>query len=172
MNTPDINDLFGLRDRAILEVLYSTGIRRSELMSLSKYSIDGERGTLTVRQGKGHKDRIIPIGERAIYWVEQYQNKTRPLLESCSKAEEESDVLFLTKEGEMFSANRLSHLVKTLVEKANIGKSGSCHLFRHTMATLMLENGADLRWIQAMLGHSSPETTQIYTQVSRGAKGC
>ena len=166
MNTPDISDLFGLRDRAILEVLYSTGIRRSELISLSKYSIDGERGTLTIRQGKGHKDRIIPIGERAIYWVDKYLNKTRPVLDSYSRVEDESDSLFLTKEGERFSPNRLSHLVRTLIEKANIGKSGSCHLFRHTMATLMLENGADLRWIQAMLGHSSPETTQIYTQVS------
>lgn len=166
MNTPDITDMFGLRDRAILEVLYSTGIRRSELINLNKYSIDGERGTITIRQGKGHKDRIIPIGERAIYWVEQYQNKTRPLLESYSRTEEESDALFLTKAGEMFSPNRLSHLVRTLIDKANLGKSGSCHLLRHTMATLMLENGADLRWIQAMLGHASPETTQIYTQVS------
>lgn len=166
MNIPDTSDLFGLRDRAILEVLYSTGMRRSELISLNKYSIDSERGIITIRQGKGHKDRIIPIGERAIYWVEQYQNKTRPLLESYSKAEEESDALFLTKAGETFSPNRLSHLVRTLIEKANIGKSGSCHLLRHTMATLMLENGADLRWIQAMLGHASPETTQIYTQVS------
>ncbi|MBU9823550.1 site-specific tyrosine recombinase XerC [Rahnella perminowiae] len=167
MNVPDITTPMGIRDRAILEVVYSTGIRRAELRNLDLFSIDGERGTLTVRQGKGRKDRVVPIGDRALAWTTRYLNEVRPeLMLPGADDDRRGEKLFLTREGEAFSVNRLSHLVRTLVSKADVGKSGSCHLFRHTMATLMLENGADLRWIQAMLGHASPETTQIYAQVS------
>jgi integrase/recombinase XerD len=162
INQPDIGEPLGLRDRAILETLYSTGIRRQELINLLVQDVDRERGTLFVRQGKGKADRMIPIGERAVQWIDKYLNETRPEL-ACGQDEGR---LFLSQYGTAISPNGLTLLVRNYIEKAHIGKRGSCHLFRHTMATLMLENGADIRFIQAMLGHVKLDTTQIYTQVS------
>jgi integrase/recombinase XerD len=162
LNQPDMADPMGLRDRAILEVLYSTGIRRMELINLLVQDVDAERGTLFVRQGKGKADRMIPIGARAIQWIDKYLDSTRPEL-VCGRDEGR---LFLSRLGQAISPNGLTALVHNYIDKANIGKTGSCHLFRHTMATLMLENGADIRFIQAMLGHVKLDTTQIYTQVS------
>ena len=159
---PNITDPLGIRDRAILETLYSTGIRRMEVVGLKIYDLDTDRGTIMVRQGKGKKDRMVPIGKRAISWIQKYLSEVRPRL-----IVDPSDVtLFLTHLGEGFTVNRLTQMVRQYVDAADIGKRGSCHLFRHTMATLMLENGADIRFIQAMLGHAKLETTQIYTQVS------
>jgi integrase/recombinase XerD len=162
INQPDIGEPLGLRDRAILETLYSTGIRRQELINLLVQDVDNERGTLFVRQGKGKADRMIPIGDRAVLWIDKYLNETRPEL-ACGQDEGR---LFLSQYGTAISPNGLTLLVRNYIEKAHIGKRGSCHLFRHTMATLMLENGADIRFIQAMLGHVKLDTTQIYTQVS------
>jgi len=162
LNQPDINDAMGLRDRAILEVFYSTGIRRLELVNLLVQDIDQERGTLFVRQGKGKVDRMIPIGARAIQWIDKYLNDSRPGL-ACGEDEER---LFLSRYGLPLKEGYLTNRVGRYVEQAGIRKKGSCHLFRHTMATLMLENGADIRFIQAMLGHAKLDTTQIYTQVS------
>jgi integrase/recombinase XerD len=159
---PDTSEPMGLRDRAILEVFYSTGMRRSELMNLGVFDLDRERGTVMIRQGKGKKDRMIPIGARAIAWIDRYQSQVRPDL----VIERGNTTLFLTQAGESFTPDRLTQLVRGYVNAADTGKSGSCHLFRHTMATLMLENGADIRYIQAMLGHAELSTTQIYTQVS------
>jgi integrase/recombinase XerD len=157
----DLNDALGIRDRAIMEVLYSTGIRRMEVVNLQLYDIDKERGTLMVRLGKGKKDRMVPIGERALAWTEKYLVEVRPQLVTNPH----EDHLFLTNLGEDFSRERLTQMVRRYVKRADIGKTGSCHLFRHTMATLMLENGADIRFIQAMLGHAELSTTQVYTQV-------
>ena len=162
LNVPNVMTSQGVRDRAILEVLYSTGIRRSELASLQLYDLDTERGTLMVRLGKGKKDRMVPIGNRAIAWVEKYIDDVRPELVGII----DDNTLFLTHLGEAFTPNRLTQLVRETIQKADIGKSGSCHLFRHACATLMLENGADVRFIQAMLGHAKLETTEIYTHVS------
>lgn len=159
---PDLSLSTGIRDRAILETLYSTGMRRMELIGLHLHDIDTERGTVMIRQGKGKKDRMIPIGERALEWVAKYRDDVR--LELATGEDDGS--LFLTNLGEAFTPNRLTQLVRDHVNGAKTGKTGSCHLFRHTMATLMLENGADIRFIQAMLGHANLETTQIYTQVS------
>lgn len=159
---PDIRDPLGLRDRALIETLYSTGMRRLELANLKLYDLDTERGTVMIRQGKGKKDRVIPIGDRAAAWVEKYLNDARPHLVS----EPDDGIVFLSNAGEPFSLDHLSDLVRVHVDAAKIGKRGACHLFRHTMATLMLENGADIRYIQAMLGHADLKTTQIYTQVS------
>lgn len=160
--TVNLRDPLGVRDRAILEVLYSTGIRRMEVINLRLYDVDVDRGTLMVRQGKGKKDRMVPIGDRALAWIDRYLIDVRPRL-----IVDPNDVtLFLTHLGEAFTTNRLTQMVRQYVDAADIGKRGSCHLFRHTMATLMLENGADVRFIQAMLGHAKLETTQIYTQVS------
>jgi integrase/recombinase XerD len=152
----------GLRDRAILEVFYSTGIRRSELALLRIFDVDSERCTLLVRQGKGKKDRIVPIGERALHWVKRYLDELRPKL----VADPDEGVLLLGDAGDALLLARLTDLVRTCVKRAELGKTGSCHLFRHTMATLMLENGADIRFIQQMLGHASLASTQIYTHVS------
>lgn len=162
LNQANINTQTGLRDRAILETLYSCGIRRMELINLNLYDIDADRGTVMIRQGKGKKDRMIPIGDRALKWIEKYRDEVRPELASAG----DEGVLFLTNLGEAFTANRLTQMVREYVQSADIGKKGACHLFRHTMATLLLENGADVRFIQAMLGHVSLETTQVYTQVS------
>jgi integrase/recombinase XerD len=162
MRQPKLDEPMGVRDRAILETLYSTGMRRRELMGLSLFDLDRERGTVMIRQGKGRKDRMIPIGERAVRWIDRYQNEVRPAL----VVGRDNAMLFLTHTGESFTPNRLTQLVRDHVNAANLGKTGSCHLFRHTMATLMLENGADIRYIQAMLGHAELSTTQIYTQVS------
>jgi integrase/recombinase XerD len=162
LNTPDIEISLGLRDRAILETLYSTGMRRMELMNLRLYDLDVDRGTVLIRQGKGKKDRMIPIGERAIQWVDKYVLDVRPEM----VMEPDEGILFLTNFGEGFTPGRLTQMVRRYVLAADIGKSGACHLFRHTMATLMLENGADIRFIQQMLGHAKLDTTQIYTQVS------
>jgi len=162
LNLPDTSTAIGLRDRAILETFYSTGMRRLELTTLKWSAVDYERGTVFIDQGKGHKDRMIPIGERALKWINAYQYQARPEL-TLGK---DDGTLFVTKLGEAFSANAMSHLVKDYVNEADIGKKGSCHLFRHTCATLMLEGGADVRYIQALLGHAKLETTGIYTQVS------
>lgn len=159
---PDLATPIGIRDRAMLETFYSTGIRRMELIGLHLADIDADRGTLMVRQGKGRKDRMIPIGERALAWIGKYRDDVRPGF-ACGQ---DDGTLFLTTLGEAFVPNRMTQLVRDYVTAAAIGKSGSCHLFRHTMATLMLENGADIRFIQAMLGHAELSTTQIYTQVS------
>ena len=158
----NIGNPIGIRDRAILETLYSTGMRRMELINLRLFDLDAERGTIMVRQGKGKKDRMVPIGERAVVWCEKYMYDVRPSL----AVEPDEGILFLTQSGEPFTPNRLTQLARTYVNAAEVGKKGACHLFRHTMATLMLENGADIRFIQQMLGHADLSTTQIYTRVS------
>jgi integrase/recombinase XerD len=162
LNQVNPKDMLGVRDRAILETLYSTGMRRLELIGLKLYDLDRERGTVMIRQGKGKKDRMIPIGERASLWIEKYLSELRPSL----VVEPDAGYLFLTSMGEGMMPPGLSLMVRRFIKKAGIGKTGSCHLFRHTMATLMLENGADVRFIQEMLGHAQLTTTQIYTQVS------
>jgi integrase/recombinase XerD len=162
LQQPDIHGPLGLRDRAILEVLYSCGIRRSEVIHLKLYDLDPERGTLVIRQGKGKKDRFVPIGERAIAWMQKYIREARPQLVT----EPDHGTLFLSGAGEEISPDHLTLTVHDYVFNAKIGKTGACHLFRHTMATLMLEGGADIRFIQQMLGHAELSTTEIYTHLS------
>jgi integrase/recombinase XerD len=158
----DVADSIGLRDRAVIEVLYSTGIRRGEIVALKLYDLSLDRGVLLVRQGKGKKDRYVPIGERAIAWLEKYIREARPQL----AIESDDMTVFLTAQGEPFSRDHMTSNVKARIDAAKLGKTGACHLFRHTMATLMHENGADIRFIQEILGHVKLETTQIYTHVS------
>jgi integrase/recombinase XerD len=164
LNQADINTPSGVRDRAILETFYSTGIRRKELSYVRLCDIDFEERSLMIRAGKCQKDRLIPIGERALDWITRYITSVRPLFLKDTK----SEYVFLTPWGTRFGENALGMMVKGYVEKAGIKKSGSSILFRHTMATLMLENGADIRYIQQMLGHKRLETTQIYTHISIG----
>ncbi len=162
MNVPDLAQPMGIRDRAILETFYSTGIRRQELCGLNLVDVDYAGGLMRIEQGKGKKDRFVPVGLRAIRWLEKYLVEVRPRL--CPSLNEHA--LFLNSEGRRVTPGRLGTKVAEIIGKAAIGKKGSCHLFRHTFATLLLENGCDLRAIQAMLGHASLETTEIYTHVS------
>jgi integrase/recombinase XerD len=159
---PDVETALGLRDRALLEVLYSTGIRRMELVNLSVFDVNFGRGTLFVHQGKGRKDRVVPIGERALAWVRKYLDEVR----SGWLADPAETALCLTQEGQRVSLDHMSVLVRGYVKRSGIDKPGACHLFRHAAATAMLENGADIRFIQSMLGHASIHTTEIYTHVS------
>jgi len=162
LGVPDTGDPLGIRDRAMFETLYGTGLRRLELVNLDMTDIDRGRGVVLVRKGKGGKDRLAPIGAIALHWLERYMLECRPLLET-SAAER---ALFLSGYGERLSAGYLSNLVRRTIRRAGIGKSGSCHLLRHSCATHLLENGADVRAIQELLGHSSLDSTQIYTAVS------
>lgn len=162
LNLCDAGTLLGIRNRALLEVFYSCGIRRLELVGLKLYDVDTERGTLMVRQGKGRKDRFIPMGERACAWVDKYLREVRP--EIVAGYDDQS--LFLDDFGQPMTVRFLGDLVRRHVEASGITTPGACHVFRHAMATHMLENGADIRFIQAMLGHANLDTTQIYTRVS------
>jgi integrase/recombinase XerD len=161
---PDITYAQGLRDRAVLELLYGTGIRRMELAALNVNDIERERGTLHVRRGKGGKGRFVPIGERALAWVTKYETDARPMLVGVVH----DPALFLNIDGKRLSMNALSWRVRSYLDKAGVHKAGACHLFRHTMATAMLDNGADVRHVQEMLGHADIGTTQHYTKVSIG----
>lgn len=162
MAIPDVSDRLGVRDRAMLEVMYSTGVRRGELLNLRLHDVDHQRGTVFVRQGKGGKDRFVPIGERALGWVRKYLDDARPQL--VTDATEPH--LFLSRLGRRLSREMLTAKVRAYFTAAGVTKPGSCHLLRHTMATLMLENGADVRFIQELLGHAKLDTTQLYTHVS------
>jgi len=162
LNQTDVTTSWGVRDRAILEVFYSTGVRRSELAALAVFDWDRARGAITVRQGKGGKDRVVPIGDRAAAWLGKYVDEVRPSL----SREPDDGTLFLTDYGERFEKNRLGDLVRRYLEWGGVKAPGSCHLLRHACATHMLENGADIRFIQALLGHADLSSTQIYTNVS------
>jgi integrase/recombinase XerD len=162
INQAKVSTAWGVRDRAILEVLYSTGIRRSELAALSVFDWDRPRGAVTVRQGKGGRDRVVPIGDRAAAWLGKYVDEVRPQL----AREPDGGSLFITDYGEPFEKNRLGDLVRRYLDYAGVKAPGSCHLLRHACATHMLENGADIRFIQALLGHADLSSTQIYTNVS------
>lgn len=159
---PDVSDPLGVRDRAILETLYGTGLRRLELVNLDVGDVDRARGVVLVRRGKGGKDRLAPLGAQALAWVERYLEKCRPLLEVSAS----ETALFLSGYGGRLNPNYLGNWVRKTIDKAQVGRTGSCHLFRHACATHLLENGADLRMIQELLGHARLDTTQIYTAVS------
>lgn len=159
---PDLTEPLGVRDRAIIELLWSTGIRRQEVIDLGVWDRDPERGTLMIREGKGKRDRLVPIGERAIGWASRYLDEVRPGL----VVPPDDGVLFLSVEGGPLGPRRLTQLVGRYVQQAKLTKRGACHLFRHSCATAMLEGGADIRFIQAQLGHVLLSTTQLYTQVS------
>lgn len=162
LSQPNTGEPLGIRDRAMLEMLYSSGLRRMELLHLKLYDVDQKHGLVTVREGKGKRDRVVPIGERALAWLDLYLNRLRS--EIVKKPDD--GIVFLTSNGTPLTPNYLSWLARQYVKSAGTGKGGACHIFRHTMATLMLEGGADIRYIQAMLGHVRLDTTQIYTHVS------
>lgn len=172
INQPDLKDELGIRDRALLEIFYSSAIRRQELLSLGVYDIDRSRRLLMIRLGKGRKDRVVPIGVRALQWLEKYLADVRPWLlaghgrKRLGPAAMPTDRIFLSNTGKPLLPGQASKLVRDYLDQAAIHKSGACHVIRHTTATLMLENGADLRSLQTLLGHANLNTTQIYTHVT------
>lgn len=163
MMVPDIFDPLGLRSRALLEVLYSTGVRRSELARMDITDVDFAAGTIFVREGKGQKDRVVPVGARALSWVQKYLNDVRPALLA---GRIDDGALFLNVQGTRLGVEMVTETVTTARKKAGVEKQGSAHMLRHTAATLMLENGADVRYVQELLGHEELTSTQRYTHVA------
>ncbi|WP_338804612.1 site-specific tyrosine recombinase XerC [Xenorhabdus griffiniae] len=163
LDSLDDQSMLGLRNRVMLELLWSSGLRRMELRQLQRGDIDVERGAVVVNQGKGNKDRVVPVGERALGWLIRYLVHVRPQL----AAHYDSDYLFISQKGRPLSPEHLTQIAgKAIRHQAQLDKPGACHLFRHSMATQMLDNGADIRHIQAMLGHEKLNTTQVYTRVA------
>jgi integrase/recombinase XerD len=161
MNQTDCTTIEGLRDRALLELLYSTGLRRMEAAALSCYDIDLIQGVLLVRHGKGRRDRWVPIGERACQWIKKYLTEARPQFVA-----QDATALFVSDYGNVATAGFVADRVRRCLDAAGIEKPGAAHLLRHACATHMLEGGADIRFIQALLGHEDLTYTQIYTRVS------
>jgi integrase/recombinase XerD len=159
---PDTATPFGLRDRAVLEVLYATAMRRGELVSLELRDVDLKRRWLTLRQTKTRWDRVVPTGERAAAWLAAYLDRARPEL----VLGEDPGTVFLAGNGERLGPKWLSAQVHHYLEASGVGKPGSCHLFRHSAATLMLEGGADVRYVQELLGHRDLSSTHVYTRVA------
>ena len=151
----------GLRDRALLELLYSTGLRRMEAARLAVYDVDFNRRLLMVREGKGKRDRVVPIGARALQWLDKYLLESRPKLMAA-----DHQILFVNDYGDPVRPEFVAGRVRKYMEYAGLQKSGATHLLRHACATHMLEGGADIRFIQSLLGHANLETTEIYTHVS------
>lgn len=154
----------GVRDRAIIETLYSTGLRRAELLAMTLRDVDQLAGIVFVREGKGRKDRVVPIGERALAWLAKYRDDVR----SAWLAGIDDGRLWLRPDGKPLRKNQLTDRMKKLIAEAGIDKPGACHILRHSMATHMLDHGADVRYVQAILGHAQLSTTAIYTHVAIG----
>jgi integrase/recombinase XerD len=153
----------GLVDRVVLETFFATGIRRVELRDLDVEDIDIKQQLVRIRKGKGDREYILPISERACEWIVFYLAKLRPQLATISSG----SALFLNDKGTRFRVNALSDAASRFVRLAGFKRGGACHLFRHSTATIMLDNGADLRHVQEMLGHANITSTQVYTFVSR-----
>jgi integrase/recombinase XerD len=161
LNAPDINMPLGLRDRAMLEMMYAAGLRVSELIALKSIDVAHSDGIVRVI-GKGDKERIVPIGEEAMAWLSRYMQESRPLLLGGQSA----DDLFVTERGQSMSRQRFWKIIKNYAIKAGIPMSVSPHTLRHAFATHLLNHGADLRAVQMLLGHADISTTQVYTHVA------
>jgi len=159
---PDCADTLGLRDRAMLEVLYACGLRVSELVSLQLSQLNLRQGVLSAF-GKGRKERLVPLGEEALHWLSLYLKEARPVLLGSTP----SAVLFPSQRGAQMTRQTFWHRIKLHAQTAGIGKNLSPHTLRHAFATHLLNHGADLRTLQLLLGHEDLSTTQIYTQVAR-----
>jgi len=159
---PDIEDPLGLRDKAMLEMLYACGLRVSELVGLITYDVNLRQGVVRL-MGKGSKERLVPIGEESIHWLIKYHKEARPLL----LKNPESDVLFPSTRGGHMTRQTFWHRIKYYVTQAGVQANVSPHTLRHAFATHLLNHGADLRVVQLLLGHSDLSTTQIYTHVAK-----
>lgn len=159
---PDTDAPLGLRDRAMLETLYASGLRVSELVGLSVVQVSRDAGVVRV-MGKGAKERLVPLGEEALAWIARYLDEGRPALLAGRAAE----ALFVTARGEGMTRQAFWYLIKRYAHAAGIAKAISPHVLRHAFATHLLNHGADLRVVQMLLGHSDVSTTRIYTHVAR-----
>jgi integrase/recombinase XerD len=162
LNAPDINTALGMRDRTMLEVLYASGLRVSELIGLSIAQLSLDMGVVRV-MGKGSKERLVPLGEEALDWVRRYLAEARPALLHSQI----SNVLFVTARGKGMTRQMFWYLIKRHAKQGGLNKSLSPHTLRHAFATHLLNHGADLRVVQLLLGHADISTTQIYTHVAR-----
>lgn len=156
LNTPQKKEKLGLRDHVILHMLYATGTRVSELISLKPIDLDLDRGIIRIRGGKGNKERYVPIYDAAISMLDNYLQYTRPLFKPIE------DAVFLNRSGKHISRQGIWRLIKRYTQLADIHKKISPHTFRHSFATHLLEGGADIRSVQMLLGHSSLDTTERY----------
>ncbi|MCB5363260.1 site-specific tyrosine recombinase XerD [Pusillimonas sp. CC-YST705] len=163
LQAPDPNTALGQRDKAMLETLYATGLRVSELVSLNLLDLSLNEGILRVNMGKGGKDRLVPIGQEASHWLETYLREARPELVGARR----SDALFVTARAQAMTRQAFWLLIKKYALRAAITVPLSPHVLRHAFATHLLNHGADLRVVQMLLGHSDISTTQIYTHVAR-----
>ena len=159
---PEPETALGLRDRAMLETLYASGLRVSELVGLKTVQVSLDMGVVRIL-GKGAKERLTPLGEEAVAWIERYQREARPALLGARK----SDALFVTARGGPMTRQGFWTLVKRYAARAGIRREISPHTLRHAFATHLINHGADLRVVQLLLGHADISTTQIYTHVAR-----
>lgn len=158
---PDVETEVGLRDRAMLEVMYATGLRVSELVRLLSVQVNLRQGALRVT-GKGNKERLVPLGEEAIEWLQRYMKGSRSSLLGSAN----SEYVFVTHRAQPMTRQMFWHLIKRYARRACIDTSLSPHTLRHAFATHLLNHGADLRVVQMLLGHSNISTTQIYTHIA------
>lgn len=159
---PALDQPLGLRDRAMLEVLYASGLRVSELVTLKVPQVSRDMGVVRV-MGKGSKERLVPLGEEALSWIERYLKEARPALLGGKT----SDALFVTTRAAVMTRQAFWHLLKRYALLAGLHKPISPHTLRHAFATHLLNHGADLRVVQLLLGHADISTTQIYTHVAQ-----
>lgn len=159
---PRVSTVTGLRDRAVLELLWAAALRRSEALRLKLHDVRVGEGTVFVSQGKGKKDRVVPVSARCLGWVQRYLEEARPRL----WVPPETGFLFLSDTGHPLSPDILTQKVRKYLDEAGVSAKGSCHLFRHASATALLEGGADVRFVQEFLGHSKLEATEVYTHVT------
>jgi integrase/recombinase XerD len=162
LSAPVVSDPLGNRDRAMLEVLYATGLRVSELVNLRHGQVNINQGVIRIL-GKGNRERLIPLGEEAMRWLTEFANGAR----SEILLERQTDYLFPTRRGDRMTRQAFWHIIKRYARKSGISKELSPHTLRHAFATHLLNHGADLRVVQMLLGHSDLSTTQIYTHVAR-----
>lgn len=164
LETPDVDKEIGLRDRAILEVMYATGLRITELVSLTMDELHLNMGFIQTI-GKGNKERILPIGQEATKWMESYLKYSRPIFEK--RASDTTSIVFLNARGKGLTRQGVWKNLKKIVQQTGIKQNVTPHMLRHSFATHLLENGADLRVVQELLGHSDISTTQIYTHITK-----
>lgn len=162
LNQPDITTAEGFRDRTMLEVLYATGMRVSELINLTLERVDLNMKYI-IAFGKGSKERIVPLGSVAAEFLQQYLEKVRPKLTHAGRT---TNIVFLAFGGHELTRQRFWQIIRAYGRKANINKALTPHILRHSFATHLLDNGADLRSVQELLGHSDISTTQIYTHLT------